>query len=197
MTKQSTAIVLPQYDDEQSRSLAEKYAAQHSAVEAFVLTLEVTSPQLAASAADMAHKIKLQRDTVARELEFATTLRRLANQYSARWNPALQPLDRCLAHLRGQIAAYTERSRREAELALTQATSQAELQAAVAVVAPKVEGVIEREEWRAEVVDVTLIPREYFVLDITRLHREAKQLKGAFDVPGVRAVRGVGVAIRG
>lgn len=190
-------IVMPSFDDAASRTLAETYADQHEKVRDMVLASVVDSPDTADTAAEWAQKIRERRELVASELEFATTLRRIANQFSQRWNPAIKPLDEALDHLRSQISQYTERSRAAVVLALPQAQSQDEIVAATATIVPQPAGVIERAEWRAEIVDVTQIPAEYWQLDLARLNREAREQKEAFAVPGVRAVRGVGVAFRG
>lgn len=214
---ETQALVLPSFDDAASRTLAQTYAEQHEQVAAVVLAAVVDSPETQARAVEWAHKIKERRELVGKELEFATTLRRLANEFSKRWNPALQPLDRALEHLRSQLALYIERSRAAAAAALPQSQTQAEVAQAVAVIAPKAADTIERQEWSAEVVmtpEATRaallalgdprvaailamsLPPEYTPVDQSRLDREAKQLHEAFAVPGAKAVCGVGISFR-
>lgn len=50
---------------------------------------------------------------------------------------------------------------------------------------PKVKGVSFREVWKARVVDVNLIPRQYMVPDMVALNDMARAFKGDASVPGV------------
>lgn len=65
--------------------------------------------------------------------------------------------------------------------------------AAVAVVAPvsqaaapKVAGVSFRSIWRAEVVDASLVPREYLMVDQAKIDKVAAALKGDTVIAGVK-----------
>lgn len=52
--------------------------------------------------------------------------------------------------------------------------------------APKVAGVSFRDDWRAEVIDPQLIPREYLIPDEKKLSALAKAMKADAKVAGVR-----------
>lgn len=52
--------------------------------------------------------------------------------------------------------------------------------------APKVDGVKFREDWKFEVVDASLIPREYLAIDEAKLAKIARAMKADAKVPGVR-----------
>ena len=52
--------------------------------------------------------------------------------------------------------------------------------------APKVEGVSIPKVWTFEITDSALIPREYLVIDETRIRKVVGALKGETNIPGVR-----------
>lgn len=59
----------------------------------------------------------------------------------------------------------------------------------VAVPEPvKLQGNFNRTTWRAEVVDESLIPREYLMVDEMKLNLIAVALKETFNIPGAKAV---------
>jgi hypothetical protein len=58
----------------------------------------------------------------------------------------------------------------------------------VAPVVPKVKGQTIRKTWKAEVVDVALVPREYMVVNQKALDAIARSTKGAITIPGVKFV---------
>lgn len=55
----------------------------------------------------------------------------------------------------------------------------------VAQVAPKVAGVAMKKVWKARVVDVALVPREYMTVNQSALDAVARSTKGAVKIPGV------------
>lgn len=100
-----------------------------------------------------------------------------------------------------RIEAEAERKRKEAEdLAALSAEAEASGDAdtaaeAVAAAAmaeatvtamPKVAGTSMREVWKAVVVDVSQLPREYMIVNQSMLDKMAQATKGAVPVPGVR-----------
>lgn len=50
---------------------------------------------------------------------------------------------------------------------------------------PKQEGQYKRDNWKAKIVDETLIPREYLVVNMPLLNQLAKESKGQLSVQGV------------
>jgi hypothetical protein len=211
-------IVIPKFDDEPNRTLAQKFAEQHEQVKAHVLAFRIETPEDAEKATAWALKIKETRELVAGELTTATELRRAANKMSERWNPAIRPLDDCLDYLRDEGNRYLHESRAAVAPALAQATSTEEIARATACIVAPPEGMIERSDWRAEITvspEVTRaalealndervaailavsIPCDYLSIDMNRADREAKKLHEAFAVPGLRAVDKGGVSFRG
>lgn len=86
------------------------------------------------------------------------------------------------------VSDYQAEIRRAHTAALVEATSAAERAAAVESLAPKPVGYSERDQWSAEVVDSTAVPREFLVVDQRRLDQLAREQKDALAIPGVRAV---------
>ena len=52
--------------------------------------------------------------------------------------------------------------------------------------APKVEGVSYRDNWKMEIIDASLVPREWLIPDEKGLKSFSKSMKGRTKVPGVR-----------
>jgi hypothetical protein len=52
--------------------------------------------------------------------------------------------------------------------------------------APKVFGISTSERWLFEVIDATAIPREYLVIDESRIRKVVTALKADCKIPGVR-----------
>lgn len=58
--------------------------------------------------------------------------------------------------------------------------------AMVAAPAPKMAGVSMREDWDFEIIDASLLPREYLIADEKKIRGVVKALKEASNIPGVR-----------
>jgi colicin import membrane protein len=61
---------------------------------------------------------------------------------------------------------------------------------------PKVRGVSKREVWKFEITDPALVPREYLVIDESKIRGVVQALKGATTIPGVRAYPDSQIAAR-
>lgn len=214
----STALAVPGLDE--ANTAADLYKADHENVERSICAIPIDSAERAQWAANAAHMIKARLDACTTERDdYAKPLRALARRHSTKWNGAIHPLERTLKYLRDSIAAFTERSRVAAMQQLAQATSQAELTMAAAILAPKADGVVEVNRWKAEVtctpeqtraaladlslrvpelaaILATAIPPAYLIVDQAALDKEAREKHEAFDVPGARAVRELAVAFR-
>jgi len=66
----------------------------------------------------------------------------------------------------------------------------------VALAAPKVQGVSTRKTWKAEVIDVALVPREFMTVNQVALDAYARATKGAMQVAGVRFFEQESMAVR-
>jgi len=51
---------------------------------------------------------------------------------------------------------------------------------------PNVSGISYRETWDYEIVDMSKIPREYWILDKVKISGVVRSMKGATNIPGVR-----------
>lgn len=56
----------------------------------------------------------------------------------------------------------------------------------IPVTKPKVEGLVTREVWKFEIVDASLLPREYLMPDQKKIGKVVTALKGSAKIPGVR-----------
>lgn len=110
-----------------------------------------------------------------------------------------------------RIAAEEERKRLEAERQMQIAaeaeaagdTETAEIAVALAAteestvtVTPKAAGVSMREVWRAKVVDLNKVPREYLIVNQSALDALAKATKGQMNIPGVEFVKEIVSSVR-
>lgn len=110
-----------------------------------------------------------------------------------------------------RIAAEEERKRIEAEKQMQIAaeaeangdtetaeiaTVLAAMESASVTVAPKATGIAMREVWRAKVVDLNKVPREYLIVNQSALDALAKATKGQMNIPGVEFVKDVVSSVR-
>lgn len=151
--------------------------------------LPVTNDQECQFAVSLGAALGDQIKVFEKEREPMRQIKRTADKDMKRWTPAINAMKDSVTGLRNKIEAYRSSKRVEYTAALTEATSQQEVQAAVAVLAPAPQGLQEREDWDIEIVDERLIPREYWIRDDAKLRAVARAAKDAFNVPGVRAVR--------
>lgn len=110
-----------------------------------------------------------------------------AVMFRGEMTPATKLLELCSRHLAGLMDGARKRAAAAQAALLPAARSAEEVTAALAVLQPKPQGWIEREDWSWSVTDITKIPHEYFVLDTARLDRELAERKHAFNVPGITA----------
>lgn len=59
----------------------------------------------------------------------------------------------------------------------------------VQVSPPKIAGMSTREVWKFEVTDAAMVPREYMVVDETRIRKVVQALKSDCNIPGVRVYK--------
>jgi hypothetical protein len=82
-----------------------------------------------------------------------------------------------------EAAAAKGRDEKAAELEVRASTVVAPI---AQVAAPKVAGVSFRSVWRFEVVDPSLVPREYLMVDETKIGKVVAALKADTVIPGVK-----------
>lgn len=182
---------------EAAAGVAQQAVDAADAMATALLPFKVTDSAGAQWAVDAAKQIREQRRELEAERDsVAKPLRKLASDHSKRWKPAIDTLDRVERHLKNEALLFQVEERERQAAALKAATSQEEVADAVAVLAPKPDGLQERESWSWEVTDISQIPREYWVLDKFRIDREAREQKGALNVPGIRAVRRTTAVLR-
>jgi DNA repair exonuclease SbcCD ATPase subunit len=99
---------------------------------------------------------------------------------------------------RADEEARREREKLEAQAAKAAASgkvekaAQLEQRAATVVApvinmeAPKVTGISTREVWKFEVMNAAIVPREYLIVDETKVRKVVSALKGDTNIPGVR-----------
>lgn len=103
-------------------------------------------------------------------------------------------------------AALREAEKRHAEAAAAAAKAEAKEEAAASVVGsvvqvssvlPQVKGQAIRKTWKARVVNLGLVPREYLVVNDQALQAFARATKGAVKIPGVEFFAETSIATTG
>lgn len=175
--------------------------------------IAVTNQESYIAANDQIGKLQTLRKNIV--AEFADTKKAAAEAHKrvcALEKKFLDPVDqritafknattRWYAAEQARIRAEEERRRREAEeaarlaaeaeqageeeLALEAVAEAAAAEASVTVM-PKVKGTSMREVFRAVVVDINALPREYMIPNQAALDRVVQATKGAIQIPGVR-----------
>jgi hypothetical protein len=104
--------------------------------------------------------------------------------------------------------ARKERERLEAQAARAEAAGKAEkaeqlVERAATVTAPvvaaevaKVSGVATRKVWKFQITDPAAIPREYLIVDETRIGKIVRAMQGDTNIPGVKVYAETDVASR-
>lgn len=175
--------------------------------------IAVTNQESYIAANDQIGKLQTLRKNIV--AEFADTKKAAAEAHKrvcALEKKFLDPVDqritafknattRWYAAEQARIRAEEERKRREAEEAAklaAEAESAGEEEMALEAVAeaaavestitamPKVKGTAMREVYRAVVVDINALPREYMIPNQAALDRVVQATKGAIQIPGVR-----------
>ena len=129
-----------------------------------------------------------------------------AVMFRGEMTPAAKLLELCSRHLAGLMDGARSRAAAAQAALLPAARSAEEVTAALAVLQPKPQGWVEREEWSYQIDPAAMpaaelrpdgtvalvfgpgtIPPDYFVLDVARLQREVDEHKGATNIPGITA----------
>lgn len=121
---------------------------------------------------------KIKRAMIA----FSDEQDRLAREEQRRQNEIAAKEQKRLQEISDRAAAKGQANKAEE----FQERAQSVVAPVVQVAAPKVSGVSIPKVWVFEITDEDLIPREYLVVDETRIRRVVTALKGDTKIPGVR-----------
>lgn len=150
-----------EYSNEQERIRLEEQRKAEAAARA-------ERERLARQAAEAEAKARAEQDRLRREAEEAAAAGRAAEA----------------AKLSAKAEKVEERAAAKVEAL--------QLQEAMVVApviqreAPKVAGVSFRDVWKFEVTDPAAVPRQYLVIDESRIRKVVQALRGDADIPGVR-----------
>ena len=208
------------YDLTPVRAKLAPYDAEIDKMVALAEALSVTDDATNTTAVEMANQAKkidaaierVRKDLVLDPNEYVKAVNGLAKGFQGR-------LSNIVASLRGKIGAYAQRiemERRKAEEAARKA--QEELQAKInaeakaanvepvqiaAPVVPKQQTMVrteagsatQRKVWKHEITDEAAVPREYLMIDESKIRQAVKQ--GVREIPGVRIFEHTEIAFRG
>lgn len=190
----------------------------HAVVETSAKYLVVTNPQEYSAAGEVLKGLKdLKKQVVAHYAAIKDPLNKLKSAVLDMEKTDLAPIGNAIAAVEGLMLGFSERQRQIADAAQRQLQANANAEAeklskqlGVEIAAPsvtvdanvpKVAGIHSATTWRAEVVDITLIPRKYLIPDMVALNNLAREHKANFNdhrlVAGVKAVSDTGLKGRG
>jgi len=150
----------------------------------------VTSAASAQYAADVLTELVHRRKALETERDsVAKPLRAAARKISDWFKRPIEQYAQIETHMRNQIKAHNDQQAAQARAALVEAKTSEEITAAVAVVAPKPQGVHFRDHWSARVTDPDKLPREFWAINQSMLDALARAQKEDFSVPGCEVVR--------
>ncbi len=148
---------------------------------AFALHRSLTSKRTQAVAPLEAEVSRLGREMAAWDAQ----QRQLQRAEEARLARAQQERDRQIA-LEEAALLEAQGQHAEADQVIEQAIAMPAPTISLPPAVPKTEGISYRSEWRFEVVDPALVPREYLSVDETKIRGVVRSLKGLAKIAGVR-----------
>jgi hypothetical protein len=150
-----------------------------------------------ASAGEVVREVARRHDAIdAKRKSWVEPLKRVAKDIDATFKPLLDALKEAEKLLKDKIGSYAlaQAAARTKAIAAAGALSQSDPEAAsaaiaeaVALEAPKLDGVGATIEWDGEVIDAALIPREYLIPDVAALRAMTKAAARDPKIPGWRA----------
>lgn len=192
---------------DRATKLSDTRTREAADVLAFVQTATVETDAEAQTATTQIKALKEAVKEIETERRKLTDpLNAVVKQINAKFSPVVDLYERAEKILKGQIIAYqTAARKREAQAfenaaALAQAgdaaaATQALIAASVSAPAA-LGGVSTRTLWRARVVDVSQVPREYLIVNEKALAALATTTKGAATIPGVEFYAEESLAVR-
>jgi uncharacterized membrane protein YqiK len=172
---------------EQAESILKKSMSAYQ-VEQERLRIEEQRRLEAAAAAERARLAEEAAAAKAKADAEAEALRQQAAQAAASGD----------AEIAARLAAQAESRVEEGALTAQVMTQTSQLVSApvAAAGARKVSGISTRENWTFEITDPALIPREYLMIDESKIRGVVRALKDATNIPGVRAYSEKSIAAR-
>lgn len=116
--------------------------------------------------------------------EVSGKVREVRDAIYDRHTQPIQALRAVAAMMKERVEEYAERER--AAIAALPGLAPEQVVEVAAAVSQPMEGAHMRSNWKAEVTDASLVPREYLCPDMRLLSRTAKRTKGTLEIPGVR-----------
>ncbi len=163
----------------------------------YLLTIEITTPEMAQWATDTAQQVRDQvKGWEAERDSMAKPLRKIATTISQKYKPAIDEGNRAIAHLKAALLKFGAAEQERQRVALQEATTQAEVQTAVATLAPAPAGLSTRDRWDWEVDDESLVPRKYWIIDTARIARMVRETKGETSIPGIKVIHNKTAVLR-
>lgn len=173
---------------------AEATTAETGAMVQYVRQLKITDEKGFQEVGSMLKDVRARADEIKEKQKAITApMRSALDEVYSLFRPALSSLEEVEQTLKAQVADWLT-TRAERERLQLQAVSEAaqagrftEAAAALAKIesAPTVQGISAREIVTIEVIDPSLVPDQYWVVDEKSILRMAQAAKGNIQIPGV------------
>ena len=178
-----TTKELAKYEPEAAETAATLALAAAEALDESVRSMAIAS---ASAAVQMAKQIKARRVAFEKQRDdYSKPLRALATKHSKCWNPSIKVYEALEKHLKNVALELELIEQAQQQRALAAASTAEEVAAASE---PVDSGLGKSTTWTWELVDYSLVPEEYKVLDKSLIDKEARALKDKLDIPGIRPV---------
>jgi hypothetical protein len=161
---------------------------------------EITSDDEFAAAGELVKVVKRRSQELQAVKDGITKpMRESLSATQALFKPVESRYEEAERLLKEKISTYLKRRQEENRAALQAAAAANDITTAIDLAskaAPVQEGISTRVTFDAEIVDESLIPREYLVPDFTKIRAVVRASKGTAVIPGVRAVERTSVAVK-
>ncbi len=197
------AISLVPWEKDKDRAAAEESEAKDALKELPGLVIDTQedlgfAAELLAEAKGKTKALEEMRDSVVKPMN--TALKNLRSWFK----PALDALGQYERGLKTKIAeAHAKKHARQQEALKAAAVASMAGDTETAAVAMEeateqdfepVKGLSMRHTWDCEVIDLDEVPREYMMMDVTKVKAVIRAHKGDVTIPGIRVIRNTSVA---
>lgn len=147
-----------------------------------------------------------QKDLTAEKKKVTGPLKEISKTIDGWFKGPLAALKAAEAHLKGEMQAFDRKKEEERRKAIREAAKAAKsgdseaatdaLRKAGTLSRQKVEGVSSRVAYEIQIVDESLIPREYLKVDEAAIKKAARESRGKEKIPGVVIIETSSIAVR-
>ncbi len=184
-----TATTEPTFIDlDTPATIAKTNSKQIKSVDQWIRTVPIDSDERVQWAVDAGHQIRDQVRGMEDELKSGLKpLKTIEKKMRGWFNPGIKAGKGAIAFLKQGITDYRAKVAQEHMAQLASATTHEEVVQTTQALAPTPTGYRETDKWIWKVADPEQIPRDYWILDASRIDREVRANKGNVQIPGIKS----------